>query len=736
MQLFELFAKFVVDKQDFDKDMASAEKTGEKTAGNLTKSFDKLKKVLIGIVSVAAAKRAASALMNVVNAAAQVGDAIDKQSQALGMSRQAYQEWEYILAQSGASIESLGVSMKTLNTAIESGSSDLAEVGLSIDNLQKMSQEDAFAAVVDALQALPASARKSSLAMKLLGKNGQDLMPLLNGSAEDLQALRDEAERLGLYMSDEGVDASVAYGDALDAMKRTFRGVKQTVATAVMPTLTNAFKVISDYAGNFHKNLKTAMETGDWAGLFSNIWTDISGAASDLWIRISDTVPQLWSNIQEKMGASENPVLQAVADIMGTISGLISEITDKETPLGQVFDTIKTKIDQIKADALEKINGVLKWIAEPENAEKVKVGVEAFIAAFAMGKLIAIFSAINPIKIVIAAIAAAGLLIYENWDGIQKFFEDLWTAVKTAVTDAWNAYISWIDENIVKNVEAAWAGVQEFFTGLWSAVTTAATEAWTAVSNFFGDIGSTLETAWAGVKEFFVSLWADITNGINMAWNAVVLNVQSVVQRVKAKWNAITSWFQTSIIQPIKDKWNSIVEAVTGVVTDVENAWKVIVTWFQETIIDPITSAWNSIVDAVTFWKPKDKTMTIDVVYNDSGGPVWVDPETGAYGPSWPPAEADGNNAKGLSYVPYDNYVSRLHRGEMVLNKSRADAYRDGSGNSVDAAAIVAAVSAAVRDGLAQAEIVMDKRTVGAILTPEINKNMADGMKSRRFATA
>jgi len=74
MQLFELFAKFTVDKQDFVKDMAEAEKTGQTTATKLSSSFDRLKKVLIGVVSVAAAKKAASAMMNVVAAAASVGD--------------------------------------------------------------------------------------------------------------------------------------------------------------------------------------------------------------------------------------------------------------------------------------------------------------------------------------------------------------------------------------------------------------------------------------------------------------------------------------------------------------------------------------------------------------------------------------------------------------------------------------------------------------------------------------
>lgn len=34
--------------------------------------------------------------------------------------------------------------------------------------------------------------------------------------------------------------------------------------------------------------------------------------------------------------------------------------------------------------------------------------------------------------------------------------------------------------------------------------------------------------------------------------------------------------------------------------------------------------------------------------------------------------------AKGLDYVPYDNYLARLHEGEMVLTKAQANAYRGG----------------------------------------------------------
>ena len=40
----------------------------------------------------------------------------------------------------------------------------------------------------------------------------------------------------------------------------------------------------------------------------------------------------------------------------------------------------------------------------------------------------------------------------------------------------------------------------------------------------------------------------------------------------------------------------------------------------------------------------------------------------------------DGSAFGGLRYVPFDNYMARLHQGEMVLTRAEADAYRNNRG--------------------------------------------------------
>ena len=44
-------------------------------------------------------------------------------------------------------------------------------------------------------------------------------------------------------------------------------------------------------------------------------------------------------------------------------------------------------------------------------------------------------------------------------------------------------------------------------------------------------------------------------------------------------------------------------------------------------------------------------------------------------------ADVDGSHAGGLRYVPFNDYVARLHQGEMVLTRAEADAYRNNRGH-------------------------------------------------------
>ena len=253
LELFRVAASMVLDRSEYDRDVSEVDKSGKNLAENLSGYFEKAKKVLTGVLSAVAIQKVASGIWNLAKETSAAGDRIDKTSQALGMSRKAFQEWDYILAQSGASIDSMGMSMKTMNEAISKNSAEtavaLSRLGLSAAKLQNLSPEQQFEELVKAFQKMPASAKKSEYAMLLFGRNAQSLMPLLNSASGSVDELRNRAHELGLIMSDEDVNASVAFGDALDDLNRVWTAVKQKFGAQMLPTLTRGMVGLANSLG-------------------------------------------------------------------------------------------------------------------------------------------------------------------------------------------------------------------------------------------------------------------------------------------------------------------------------------------------------------------------------------------------------------------------------------------------------------------------------------------------------
>lgn len=80
-------------------------------------------------------------------------------------------------------------------------------------------------------------------------------------------------------------------------------------------------------------------------------------------------------------------------------------------------------------------------------------------------------------------------------------------------------------------------------------------------------------------------------------------------------------------------------------------------------IIDGISAAWDSLVSWFNgLWDNLFGNRSVNVDVNSSG--------------------TDGSHAGGLDYVPYNNYVANLHRGEMVLTSEEATHYRKGNENA------------------------------------------------------
>ena len=122
----------------------AAEKAGKSSGSKFSSSFgSSLKsgaKVIAGAVaaSVAGVSALTASFYNAAKATAEFGDHIDKASQKMGISAEAYQEWDFIAQHSGTSMDSLKTAMVKLSTAAENGSDAFSALGISAEEAQSI----------------------------------------------------------------------------------------------------------------------------------------------------------------------------------------------------------------------------------------------------------------------------------------------------------------------------------------------------------------------------------------------------------------------------------------------------------------------------------------------------------------------------------------------------------------------------------------------------------------------
>lgn len=200
-----------------------------------------------------------------INKTIEAGDRIDKMSQKIGMSRQAFQEWDFIMSQNGGSVESLQMGYKALANqmgGVQKGSKDsigyFKKLGVAVkDNHgQLRKQEDVFNDSVRALQNMKNPTEKAIIANKLFGKSAIEMKPLLNQTSESVDTLRKRANDLGMVMSDEAVDASVKLTDSIDAIQRSFSAFGNQIGAQLVPYV----QQLADELINHLPQIKSALD--------------------------------------------------------------------------------------------------------------------------------------------------------------------------------------------------------------------------------------------------------------------------------------------------------------------------------------------------------------------------------------------------------------------------------------------------------------------------------------------
>lgn len=263
----------------------------QKSLGSVMGNVGKIGAVAFAAVGTAAVS-ATTAVVKTTSEVAAYGDEIDKMSQKMGISAQAYQEWDAVMQHSGTSMESLKTSMKTMASAAEKGNEAFQALGISEEEVATLSQEALFDKVIAGLQGMEEGTERTYIASQLLGRGATELGALLNTSAEDTQAMKDRLHELGGVMSDDAVKAAATYQDTLQDMQTGFESLKRNLVSSFLPGITGVMDGL------------TALTTGDY---------DLGAE------KIAEGVDDVISNINEKLPQFMEVGLKIVTSVANSV---------------------------------------------------------------------------------------------------------------------------------------------------------------------------------------------------------------------------------------------------------------------------------------------------------------------------------------------------------------------------------------------------------------------------------
>ena len=317
------------------------------------------------------ATAATAATVAFASKVASTTDHIDKMSQKIGISRTAYQELDFVCSQSGTSVDTLQAGMKTLTnqmqSASEGGSTATAAfdaLGLSIyDSSGKLKdQETMMWEAMTALQGMENQTEKSAIATDLFGRSGSELMPMLNGAAGSIEAMRKQAHDLGLVLSDEAVNAGVTYTDTIDQLKRAMGAAATAAGTALLPILTQfAQWLISTGVPAIQRLSEKVQNALNWFNGLSDGAKTMIAILAGVVVAIGPVLTIVGKMISSfstvvSVGSKIITVITGMNPVMLAIVGAIAAVVAIGVTLYKNWDTIKEKAGEVWDGVVAKFN--------------------------------------------------------------------------------------------------------------------------------------------------------------------------------------------------------------------------------------------------------------------------------------------------------------------------------------------------------------------------------------------
>lgn len=265
-------------------------------------------------------------------------DKVGKTSQALGVSTAALQELRFAAQLSGMESEQFDTAFQRMTRRIGQGSKAttdaLEAMGLSFEELRKLSPEEQFQQVAQAASGIGDAGQRLAVLTKIFDTEGARGMAVMLGEgAAGLEAMREQARSAGAVISGDAIKASADFNDEMLKLKTTATGTLSEIAGKLMPDVINMFKGATVWIRENQDMLRsTALSIAELGSVVLKVSAVVAGFAAGVaelaggWHNLGIVATAFW--VAMKTAALTNPIGMVLVGI-GTAIALITANWDK-----------------------------------------------------------------------------------------------------------------------------------------------------------------------------------------------------------------------------------------------------------------------------------------------------------------------------------------------------------------------------------------------------------------------
>jgi lambda family phage tail tape measure protein len=315
-------------------------------------------------------------------------DRLTKLSQSTSITVENLSALKYAAGMADIDLESLAHGVERLSRNMidaQAGTGEAKDaikaMGLTIQDTggNLLSSDKVLGQIADKFASYGESTERTGLAIKLFGRAGAELIPLLAKGSSAIADLRAEAEKLGLVMSTETAEQMERVNDNFKRLHNVTQGIAVAIMTGLAPTLENLTNIL----------FESKKETGDFA-----IEAEALATALKLLASAGIITWTAFKDVGTYIGAAGAAIAAlAGGDLKGAAEIMKMEAKDVDAMWSKTGQTLSRIWDKSAEDALRSADKIRKGTGkapalptEDEKAiEKILKKLQEEVEAIQMG---------------------------------------------------------------------------------------------------------------------------------------------------------------------------------------------------------------------------------------------------------------------------------------------------------------------------------------------------------------